>query len=97
MADPQSSANFRAIMDAGYLIERDVSNRGRVSLRATRDNQVCFSATAASDAEASARILAQMRAAPMPGSPAVAAARRQEVLDRPDLWPTFKPKPPERP
>ena len=58
MEKPQTSRDFKAIMAAGYLIERAAKDDGRVTLRATRD-EVTFSVKDAPDDETAA---AQLRA-----------------------------------
>ena len=62
MAESQTSLNLKAIMDAGYLLERDIKDNGLVTLRATRHNEVCFFVKdAPNDETASAQLLEQVK------------------------------------
>ena len=90
MPDSQLSADLRALADAGYLLER-VEGRDYVTLRA-RHGTTTFTETAPNDAMAASRLLATVRTAPRPDSPAAKAALAQEVLAHPERWPRMTPK-----
>jgi hypothetical protein len=59
VGETQTSRDFKAVMAAGYLIERAERNDGRVTLRATRDGETIFSVKDAPDDETAA---AELRA-----------------------------------
>jgi hypothetical protein len=81
-----TSANHMAIQNAGYLVERDENKRTGITLRAKYEDEVIFSVTEADDELASSKLLALIKGAPRPGSPAATQAKRREVVTRPDLW-----------
>jgi hypothetical protein len=91
MADSELSRSLREIEDAGYLIERAEVRRGLIIFRARHDDLV-LSASAPSDEEAVAKLLAIVRRAPAPGSPQAEAAKRREVVDRPEQWLPVRPR-----
>ena len=63
MEEPQTSRDFKAIMAAGYLIERAAEDDGRVTLRATRGGEVIFKVVdAPNDGVAAAELRAKVEA-----------------------------------
>ena len=87
MAESQYSLNAKAIAAAGYLIERDDSRKGQITMRARADGATRFSVTAPSDEAACAALLAKIRRAPVPGSDAARKAAGRETLG----WATLRP------
>jgi hypothetical protein len=92
MPESQYSLNAKAIFAAGYLIERDNSRAGQITMRARRDGETRFSVSAASDEAACAALLAKIRQAPAPGSDAARKAAGRETLGWAPLRPPSGPK-----